>query len=224
MRTARCPSGRKCIRFTLIELLVVIAIIAILAAMLLPALAQARQKARQISCTNNIKQITLGVLMYTDDSKEYFPAQVNSYALDPWTFWPTQIASYVGGWGPVLQCPGSAYYGQRLNYLYHAVTYPTAPLYGMTNALWQTAGGMTQARVVRPSEKYMIFDSNHHALGDVRAILASNSCGQWSCGANANSTHVWIVNHNNGDNLGYCDGHSDWRSANQIFSATPGSA
>ena len=61
----RCVAG-----FTLIELLVVIAIIAILAAILFPVFARAREKARQTSCLSNVKQITLGIRMYAMDYDE----------------------------------------------------------------------------------------------------------------------------------------------------------
>lgn len=69
--------------FTLIELLVVIAIIAILAAILFPVFAQAREKARSISCLSNVKQIGLGTMMYVQDYDERFPVTWGS-GQDPW--------------------------------------------------------------------------------------------------------------------------------------------
>ena len=72
--------------FTLIELLVVIAIIAILAAMLMPALQQARERAQATSCQSNLKQVTTGLLLYADNNKDYFPIPVDQSLNNPGNF------------------------------------------------------------------------------------------------------------------------------------------
>jgi prepilin-type N-terminal cleavage/methylation domain-containing protein/prepilin-type processing-associated H-X9-DG protein len=126
--------------FTLIELLVVIAIIAILAAMLLPALGRAKAVSRSIVCTNNLAQISKGALMYSSDYNEYI---VPTYAPD----WggPGSLCNWTGllmtYWGinrtadytaanqcPIAVCPNSPdRFGYGHNYMFlgwHSITWP----------------------------------------------------------------------------------------------------
>jgi len=90
--------------FTLIELLVVIAIIAILAAILFPVFAQAREKARQTSCMSNMKQQGLAVVQYVQDADEMFPMGVDS---DWHNAWPTAVQPYIKSLA-VFRCPDDA--------------------------------------------------------------------------------------------------------------------
>lgn len=191
--------------FTLIELLVVIAIIAILAAILFPVFARAREKARQSSCLSNVKQIMTAFLMYTQDYDERTPLNMGYVPVE--VRWFNTLVPYIKN-DQLLQCPSdpdlAIAFGQPYSWGFFHLDE------GNTN-LW--GGAVALAKIKYPAEVM--------AFGEI-AAAGSN----WGVFTNVGTGGYarWAPDrHNDGMNVGHVDGHAKWYSKGYLegeYSAT----
>jgi len=194
--------------FTLIELLVVIAIIAILAAILFPVFARAREKARQTACLSNIKQLGLAVMMYAQDYDERLPRHCQQPASGANYTWCKATEPYTKN-AQIFQCPNMATWRNEANmcggYTYNLSRLPDGTTVGCTE--------QTLARITAPAGLLMITESQD----DANAVAW---CGYW--GRDTNTPDPSYVHptgrHNEGSNVGYADGHAKWLKQDKILS------
>ena len=188
--------------FTLIELLVVIAIIAILAAILFPVFAKAREKARQSSCLSNTKQLGLAVMQYAQDYDEVLPICVY---VTPTTYWYQVIQPYIKS-TQMLFCPSRKNYNTSLSYGWNYCGWSnTAADWGLGfQAMADPRGGpVAMAAIQDPANMFMI--------GEVRDTDARGFIGP------GNTSGYIPTTHNEGSNFIYGDGHAKWSSKTSVI-------
>ncbi len=220
--------------FTLIELLVVIAIIEILAAILFPVFAQARGKARQISCLSNQKQISVAFTMYRQDydeqNTEIFPGgwTGNAGTIGEPSIWMATLQPYVKNKG-IFVCPDTAvtdpfditfaarttasvgmnsYVGFYFNYWDYFVFTPTGQV-----ATPQNARPVSDSLVKYPSATVMTCD------GFDRTINGVTPRGYFIDPGYGKGVRFGVSDrHQGGTNIGFWDGHAKWYKTNSILS------
>ena len=217
--------------FTLIELLIVIAIIAILAAILFPVFARARENARRASCQSNVKQIALGLRQYTQDYDERFPGwytdrngsggYTSSDPIGPTSDqgWTEIINPYVKS-RQILQCPSeptppcpetSNGYGYSDYFLNANVG---GRRVGIANEQ-PTAGGISEAQLGSSSLTIL--------CGDGGAYASENQMSNFN-GATSDASDPGLYRrHLGGNNFAFCDGHVKWYRPEKL-TTTPTSA
>jgi prepilin-type N-terminal cleavage/methylation domain-containing protein/prepilin-type processing-associated H-X9-DG protein len=238
-------SRRTARAFTLIELLVVIAIIAILAAILFPVFAQAREKARQATCVSNAKQIGLGISMYAQDFDEMYPFGGGGWGYNP--RWDGVIMPYVKNGGNTANTRG-------VRGMWMCPSRPSYPSgtserrgYGCNSniMMWQSSRSM--AEIPTPAGTFIAAEGSSLTSADstgpnqykpeewprlewTRTDWQVVPPGGW---ANNNNTNYAtadtscnqcrrpMARHNGGMTVVYCDGHVKWAKASQFLNVTP---
>lgn len=225
--------------FTLIELLVVIAIIAILAAILFPVFAQAREKARAIACLSNNKQIGLGLMQYTQDYDECFPLNNAAYGF-PFNSPPgntSRSGDYHGVWAKhiqpylknvdVFKCPSGSNKDVRVIVGKNDTT-PTAP--GAIQVPWQGALGanefvvkagnsetdsyqltpVTLASLKAPADLWIVADCSYIITNGINRVINPSPTGApWD---SADAPEPKFARHQQGTNMIFGDGHAKFRN------------
>lgn len=224
MKTVDAPPGKQD-GFTLIELLIVISIIAILAAILFPVFARARENARRASCLSNLKQIGLGVMQYTQDYDERYPFATSGPWGGPYDWacatgspcaaflssdgnpgghfktWMDHVHPYIKS-TQLFVCP-SATQGLDPSYGYNgAVSGVSCDKYNSCTT-WPPVSAIALTQVPRPSETLLALD-----LNDAGHLYAHP--GLYLALANATSTRHRVQPHFDGGNILFADGHAKW--------------
>jgi|LSQX01.2.fsa_nt_gb prepilin-type N-terminal cleavage/methylation domain-containing protein/prepilin-type processing-associated H-X9-DG protein len=188
--------------FTLIELLVVIAIIAILAAILFPVFARAREKARQTSCLSNVKQIMLGVMMYAQDYDEVLPIASHWPTPAGTIVWDQALEPYVKN-AQVFICPSDRT-KQHARNLGYGWNYQEFGYYGGTPVRLYNYHATALADIESPAETILLGDNEDSAA-------RSNSSGErFLYRRDATNPTLLPTKHNGGGNMALCDGHAKW--------------
>jgi prepilin-type N-terminal cleavage/methylation domain-containing protein/prepilin-type processing-associated H-X9-DG protein len=192
--------------FTLIELLVVIAIIAILAAILFPVFAKAREKARQTSCLSNVKQLSLACMQYCQDYDERFAIKGATAACGGGVAWGgmplAQVFPYVKN-TQCYQCPSSAKRAWCGKSTPESLALVPGSSYNVSCGM---VNGPAMADLKMPSEMAMLGESAGSSFWRPVNDYAGCDCGVVSI-------------HNEGINVGYCDGHGKWVKSDRIHAS-----
>jgi prepilin-type N-terminal cleavage/methylation domain-containing protein/prepilin-type processing-associated H-X9-DG protein len=221
--------------FTLIELLVVIAIIAILAAILFPVFAQAREKARQASCLSNLKQIGLGFMMYAQDYDEILP---NSHYCTDGTSscaealkvrWRNAIHPYMKN-DQVRGCPSSLGMPGMGAPLYNSYGYYSGVRQKALAAVVNPAGTLLICDGARFSDtsnpdptKWVMYNHPDHNVvyaqpfdGPYTGQNFTNAA-DWYAPTTGNGKRRAHARHSGGVVINFCDGHAKWMDAKKLL-------